>query len=66
MRCVAAPIFDASENVVADISVAGPIVRISSEETPRFAEQTKRAGEVLSKRLGAPERTQSSWVTIAC
>jgi len=58
MRCVAAPIFDASGNVVAGISVSGPIVRMSSEEIPRFAEQTKRAGETLSKLLGAPERTQ--------
>ncbi|WP_125099382.1 IclR family transcriptional regulator [Leucobacter chromiireducens] len=58
IRGYAAPIFDFSGNVCAGLSLAGPTVRIESEETRlQFAEMVTRAARRVSQVLGAPEVT---------
>jgi DNA-binding IclR family transcriptional regulator len=51
-RCVAAPIFDASGKVAAAISVSGPITRMSSDKLQALSAAVKKAGSVISTRLG--------------
>ena len=53
MRCIAAPVFDWRGEVVAGLSVSGPISRVSARETPRLAEAVLRAAADLSAALGA-------------
>jgi len=51
-RCVAAPLFDSSGNVVAGISVSGPVTRMSRTRTPEMAQAVKKAAAEISQRLG--------------
>jgi IclR family KDG regulon transcriptional repressor len=51
-RCIAAPIFDINGKVAAAISVSGPITRITSEKMPALITAVKKAGGVISTRLG--------------
>jgi DNA-binding IclR family transcriptional regulator len=50
-RCVAAPILDASGNVLAALSVSGPITRITPEKIPLFSALVKRATRDIASRL---------------
>jgi IclR family transcriptional regulator, KDG regulon repressor len=49
---VAAPIRNARGNVVAAVSVAGPVQRLNGDSLRRFARPTVEAGLAISRRLG--------------
>ena len=50
LYCLAVPIFNYTGNVVAAISVSGPIDRVA-ENKDRIVEEIKVVGAVISKRL---------------
>lgn len=52
IRCVAAPIFDGTGQVVAAISVAGPDFRITIERIPELADKVRKVAQKISQRLG--------------
>ena len=56
MRCVAAPVFDASGAAVAGLSVSGPVSRVTREAAGRLGADVARAAATLSAALGAPDR----------
>jgi IclR family acetate operon transcriptional repressor len=53
MRCVAAPVFNATGQPVAGISVSGPISRVGDTQIQDFGEKVAAAGKALSGTLGA-------------
>ncbi|MEL6204089.1 MAG: HTH-type transcriptional regulator BhcR [Pseudomonadota bacterium] len=53
MRCVAAPVFDASETAVAGLSISGPVARVTPETTEALGRVVARAAAHLSEMLGA-------------
>jgi IclR family KDG regulon transcriptional repressor len=58
VRCVAAPIANASGAVVAAISVSVPTVRWDAKTEQRLAAVVRPAAARLSRRLGAPQSTE--------
>jgi IclR family transcriptional regulator, KDG regulon repressor len=56
VRCVAAPIFDFKARVIATLSVAGPVFRITSDRVPKLARIVADAAEGLSNELGYERR----------
>lgn len=52
VRCVAAPVFDASGRVVASINVTGTIAQVDADAVPRLAEVVKEAALRISRKLG--------------
>lgn len=54
---VAAPIRNARGDVIAAVSVAGPVQRLGSESLRRFARPAVDAGLAISRRLGFRDRT---------
>lgn len=54
IRCVAAPIFDASGGCTHALSVSGPISRVPRERVPELAPLVTRAAADISRRMGAP------------
>lgn len=58
--CVAAPVFGRSGDVVAGISVSGPVSRINETTIPELARDVRQAAWDISRRLGAP-RPSSGW-----
>lgn len=54
-RCVAVPIWDSSNRVVAAISVSGPVTRMTRTRTLEIATLLKEASAGISKRLGFEE-----------
>lgn len=54
MRCVAAPVFDATGEAVAGLSVSGPVSRVSPLCAADFGARVQAAARVLSRALGAP------------
>lgn len=53
MRCVAAPVFNATRLAVAGISISGPVGRVTRDRTGEFGALVRDAAEELSRRLGA-------------
>jgi IclR family transcriptional regulator, KDG regulon repressor len=51
-RCLAAPIFDHTQQVVAAISVTAPVRRLSDAAIPQVAQRMRTAAMHLSGRLG--------------
>ena len=51
--CVGAPIFDRNLEVVAGISIAGPISRIKKGNIGHLAKLVMKAAASISNRLGA-------------
>jgi len=49
---VAAPIFDYKGNVIASISISGPITRFTKKKIPEFISLVKEAAKDISKILG--------------
>ena len=49
---IAAPVFDHSNDVVAALSVAGPLGRLDDESRPRLTDRLGEAAGALSERLG--------------
>lgn len=52
-RCVGAPILDASDRVIAALSVSGPTTRITRDRIPTFAVAARQAAAEVSTNLGA-------------
>jgi len=52
IRCVAAPIRNYENKVIASISISGPSIRITEEKIPQLASMVKETAENISKRLG--------------
>ncbi len=52
LRCVAAPIFDHTGNVVAAFSVAGPATRVTAARVPALSKLVKDTSRQISFRLG--------------
>lgn len=52
IRCVAAPVFDHEERVVASISVSGPEYRLSLEKMEELGILTRESALSLSRRIG--------------
>ena len=53
MRCIAAPVRDVHDEVVAGLSISGPTSRITPARTEAIAAEVMAAAEALSQRLGA-------------
>ncbi|MBX3064348.1 MAG: IclR family transcriptional regulator [Anaerolineae bacterium] len=51
-RCVAAPVFDSSGQVIAAMSIAGPAYRLTIEQLTQLAAQVMRVAVALSRQLG--------------
>ncbi|ABY95602.1 MULTISPECIES: IclR family transcriptional regulator [Thermoanaerobacter] len=52
IRCVAAPIFDYTGQVVASVSISGPEYRVTWEKVPGLAVKVKEITKKISQRLG--------------
>ena len=52
LNAVAAPVYDASGEVVAALSVSGPSYRLGKDEFDATAKRTVAAAETISRRLG--------------
>jgi DNA-binding IclR family transcriptional regulator len=52
VRCVAAPIYDHTAQIVAAISVSAPIQRVPMVDVPRFGEKVRDAAQAISCKLG--------------
>ncbi len=52
LRCIAAPIFNHREEVIAAISISGPTMRITDERIAEIAELVKKAAGNISNKLG--------------
>lgn len=52
VRCVAAPVFDHERGVVAAVSIAAPLVRMSWERVRQLGEEVRVAADAVSRRLG--------------
>ena len=53
MRCIAAPVFDLNNEAVAGLSVSGPVVRVSTDQTDSLATAVMDAARSLSQAIGA-------------
>jgi len=53
MRCVAAPVFDATGAAVAGLSISGPVARVTPARTEGLGAQVARAAAEVSAALGA-------------
>jgi DNA-binding IclR family transcriptional regulator len=58
--CVAAPVFGRAGDVIAGISVSGPVSRINETTIPAIARDVRQTAWQISQRLGAP-RHVSGW-----
>ncbi len=56
VRCLAAPVFDYSGNVVATIGCSVPTVRLDEAKMQQMSLEIARATAKISKMLGAPDR----------
>jgi DNA-binding IclR family transcriptional regulator len=52
LRCIAAPIWDRTETVVASLGIAGPATRLESGRMPELIEHVKQAADAVSADLG--------------
>lgn len=53
VRCVAAPIFDHQDRVIATISISAPVIRLTEQNLLTVATEVRLASARISKRLGA-------------
>lgn len=56
MRCIAAPVRDLHDEVVAGLSISGPVSRMRPDRMEAFAAAVRDAAETVSLRLGARTR----------
>lgn len=56
VRCVAAPIFDYSGNIVATIGCSVPTIRLTEELSARLIREVCQKAQTISGLLGAPAR----------
>ena len=52
IRCVAAPVFDHTGNIIASISVSGLIIHITDDNFCDLAEEVKRVAKQISRKMG--------------
>jgi DNA-binding IclR family transcriptional regulator len=52
IRCVATPLFDHTNKVVASISISGPDYRVTEDRIPELAEKIKEIAQQISRKLG--------------
>ena len=52
IRCIAAPVFDHTRNVVAAVSISGPTLRMTDERLCALSGRMIQAGKEISDRLG--------------
>lgn len=52
VRCIAAPVFDATGEVIASINVTGTTVQIPEDSVPEIAESVKDAARRISQKIG--------------
>lgn len=56
MRCIAAPIFSASGEAIAGISISGPSVRVNPEKDEEFGQLINRAATEITESIGGVAR----------
>jgi len=54
LRCIAAPVYDETGDVVAAVSVSGPVVRISEERVSQLGQMMIASARAISADMGAP------------
>jgi DNA-binding IclR family transcriptional regulator len=52
LRCIAAPVYDHSQEVAGAISIAGPTFRVTGSRLPALSREVKRIAAELSAALG--------------
>lgn len=52
VRCIAAPIFDATDKVVAAVSISGPYTRLLPERIEELKPQVKKYSMEISRKMG--------------
>jgi len=52
IRCVAVPIFDRTDHVIAAISLSGPIFFVTQDRMPELTEEIIRTAKEISRQLG--------------
>jgi IclR family transcriptional regulator, KDG regulon repressor len=57
---LAAPIFDAAENVIASLNVAGPLLRFTDAEVAKYAPKVMQLADQASRSLGYVRPPQAS------
>ncbi|MBM3549923.1 MAG: IclR family transcriptional regulator, partial [Alphaproteobacteria bacterium] len=65
LRCVAAPVFDRTGDVVCAIGMSAPALRFSERDVPATAAAVKREAELMSHELGfrgAPDSRTSPYL----
>lgn len=55
VRCIGAPVFDHKSRVIAAISIAGPVFRVTRDRVPALARTIVSVSQALSSELGHPE-----------
>lgn len=55
MRCIAAPVLNWAGDVVAGLSISGPMARIADGDIPRLAQAVMQSASALSNALGSSE-----------
>ena len=53
MRCIGAPVFNATNEIVAGISISGPVARIDDRSIANLGKETAKSGHEISRLLGA-------------
>jgi IclR family acetate operon transcriptional repressor len=53
LRCIAAPIIDETEDIIAAVSVSGPMARIGDERVSGLGRMLKDAARAISMEMGA-------------
>ena len=54
VRCIAAPIQDHRQQVIAALGISGPTTRITHEQLPHFAQTVMQVAAQLSSELARP------------
>jgi len=54
IRCVAAPVYNYKQNIIAAISISGPSTRVNVKKLEDFKERVKSAAMDLSIKIGYP------------
>lgn len=52
IRCVGSPIFDMRGNVIAAVSVSGPVSRVTDEKLDLLKKEVKKTAQAISENLG--------------
>ena len=60
LRCVAAPVFDMADRVIAAVGIAAPAKRLNRDAMPRVIEAVTNAGDTISRRLGHVQHDRSA------